>query len=142
MAEVSAEVGWLICYIPTVPRPRILVVDDSATVLHVVEQSLSGEYDVETAVDGADALAKARRRPPDVIVTDSIMPGLDGFGLIRALKQDPLTSAIPAIVLTSGGDRPGGHDDICPASIVTKSMDMSPLLSAIKSALHLRLGQG
>jgi CheY-like chemotaxis protein len=122
-----------------VPRPRILVVDDSATVLHVVEQSLSGEYEVETASDGTDGLMKARRCPPDLIVTDSLMPGLDGFALLTALNADPRTRSIPAIVLTSAGEAPRG--DLKIAAVVAKSMDLSPLLSAIKSALALRVSQ-
>lgn len=82
---------------------------------------------------------KARRCPPDLIVTDSLMPGLDGFALLQALNEDPRTSCIPAIVLTSAGERPRG--DLKLAAVVTKSMDLAPLLSAIKSALALRISQ-
>ncbi len=121
-------------------RPRILVIDDSATVLQVVEAALSDQYEVETATDGADGLAKARRFLPDVVVTDSIMPGIDGFALLRSLKADPATSGIPGIMLTSDdSDQKPRPSDVRPAAIVTKSMDMGPLLSAIRSAISQRI---
>jgi CheY-like chemotaxis protein len=124
------------------PRPRILVVDDSATVLRIVEAALSGEYDVETAADGVEALAQARQSRPDLIVTDSLMPNLDGFGLLRTLNADPRTRAIPAIVLTSqqADEVLAVPQDIPLAALVTKSMDMTPLLSAVRTALSARIG--
>jgi CheY-like chemotaxis protein len=122
-------------------QPRILVIDDSATVLQVVEAALSADYVVETAIDGADGLAKARRSLPDLIVTDSIMPGLDGLALLRTLKDDPATCNIPGIVLTSDDlpARPVRFGDPQPVAVVLKSMDMAPLLSAIKLALSDRI---
>ena len=122
-------------------RPRILVIDDSATVLHLVAAALSGQYDVETAANGLEGLAMARRSLPDLIVTDSMMPGIDGFALLRSLKADPATSGIPGIVLTSDetSNQTAGLGDVQPAAIVTKSMDMAPLLSAIRSALADRI---
>ena len=120
-----------------VPRPRILVVDDSATLLWLLQSALLEHYDVETAADGMAGLEKARRTPPDLIVTDSMMPGLDGYALLRMLKDDPATRAIPAIVLTSEetGERAVRPDDVRPVAVVSKTMDMAPLLAAIKAAL-------
>jgi DNA-binding response OmpR family regulator len=118
---------------------KILVVDDSATVLHVVQAALADDYDVETAADGEEGLRKARRSPPDLIVTDSIMPGLDGFGLLRSLQAEAATREIPAIILTS--EDPGHApvpQDVRASAVITKSMDMSSLLSAIRAALALR----
>jgi CheY-like chemotaxis protein len=118
-------------------RRRILVVDDSEIVLRLVENALAEWYDVDTAADGVAGLEQARRHPPDLIITDSLMPGLDGFGLLRKLKDDQATASIPAIVLTSEEphERTPGPGDIHPSAIVTKSMDMAPLLAAVKSAL-------
>jgi CheY-like chemotaxis protein len=118
-------------------RQRILVVDDSATVLAIVKSVLLEAYDVETATGGEEGLEKARRLLPHLIVTDSVMPGLDGFGLIERLRDDPATSAIPTIVLTSEDVRdepaPGG---VHPVAVLTKSMDMQPLLRAVRDALE------
>ena len=121
-------------------RHRILLVDDSATVLHVVQAALAESYDVETAANGEEGLVKARRSPPDLIVTDSIMPGLDGFGLLASLQRDAATREIPAILLTSEEASQHGAppDGVRPSAVITKSMDMAPLLAAIKSALAPR----
>lgn len=120
-------------------RPRILLVDDSDTVLLVVQAALAADFDVETAHDGVTALERARQSPPDVVVTDSLMPGLDGFGLLEALEHAPETQGIPVIVLTSEEmPRSPGAGRVQPAAIITKSMDLSPLVQAIRAALTTR----
>ncbi len=118
---------------------RILIVDDSETVLNFLRAVLeSRQYEVDTAVDGSDALAKVQRALPDLIVTDSVMPNVDGFGLLRALRSDPMTEAVPVIMLTSGA--PDDHEHIMreprPDVFVRKSADFEPLLSEIRDALE------
>ena len=118
---------------------RILVVDDSETVLNFLRTILENQhYEVDTATDGNDGLAKVHRSLPDLIVTDSIMPGLDGFGLLRALRSDPATEAVPVIMLTSGA--PDDPDHIAreprPDAFVKKSADFAPLLAEIRDALE------
>jgi CheY-like chemotaxis protein len=117
---------------------RILVVDDSETVLNFLRTILEGEaYEVATATNGADGLAQVHQALPDLVVTDSIMPGLDGFGLLRALRSDPATEAVPVIMLTSGA--PDDPDHIAreprPDAFVRKSPDLTPLLAEIRDAL-------
>jgi len=117
----------------------LLVVDDSDTVLNFLRAILEGEsYDVVTAVDGKDALAKLHQSLPDLVVTDSVMPELDGFGLLRALRDDPATAMIPVIMLTSGS--PDDPDHIMreprPDAFVKKSHDVTPLLAEIRDALQ------
>ena len=121
------------------PRPRILLVDDSETVLMVLQAALAADFDVETADDGVTALERARTSPPDLVVTDSLMPGLDGFGLLAALGRAPETRGVPVIILTSeeAPHTSGARDAVQPAAIITKSMDMSPLLRAIRAALGI-----
>jgi CheY-like chemotaxis protein len=118
-------------------RARILLVDDSETVLFVLQTALEEHFDVETAPDGASGLARARQSHPDIVVTDSLMPGLDGLGLLKALKNDPATQAIPVIVLTSEAltDFASAAGNIQPAAVLAKSMDVAPLLDAIRAAL-------
>ena len=82
-------------------RPLVLVVDDNADMRHYVVRLLSRRYEVEALSDGSAALAAVRRRRPDLIVTDVMMPNLDGFGLLRELRGDPGTAAIPVIVLSA-----------------------------------------
>jgi CheY-like chemotaxis protein len=121
-------------------RARILLVDDSETVLFVLQTALEEHFDVETAPDGASGLERARQSQPDVVVTDSLMPGLDGLGLLRALKADPATQAIPVIVLTSEelNEVTAAAGNAQPAAVLAKSMDISPLLDAISTALAPR----
>lgn len=84
---------------------RILIVEDSATQREMLHHTLVTQgYDVVTAVDGADAWARLAAIAPTIIVTDIIMPGLDGYALCRAIKQDPKFAALPVVLLTSLSD--------------------------------------
>jgi signal transduction histidine kinase/DNA-binding response OmpR family regulator len=82
-------------------RPRLLVVDDNADMREYVTSLLAGEYRVRVAVDGAQALELAREDPPDLVLTDVMMPRLDGFGLLAALRSDPATMHIPVVMLSA-----------------------------------------
>jgi CheY-like chemotaxis protein len=84
------------------PRPVVLVVDDEREVLDALEAALVGQgWRVVTAVNGADALDKALRLQPQLVVTDLLMPVIDGIGLAKALRADPVTAST-CIVLCSG----------------------------------------
>lgn len=84
------------------PAARILVVDDSATIRAVIGKMLIQDgHTVLKAADGETALALARSELPDVIFLDIVMPGMNGFAVLRTLRRDPLTKAIP-IVMISG----------------------------------------
>ncbi len=85
----------------TAARPRILLADDNADMRAYVRHLLSGRYAVETVPDGASALAAVRTERPDLVVTDVMMPLLDGFGLLRELRSDPQTATIPVIMLSA-----------------------------------------
>jgi signal transduction histidine kinase len=82
-------------------RSRILWVDDNADMREYVGRLLSGRYDVTAVGDGVTALASARAQRPDLILTDVMMPGLDGFGLLRKLRADDLTRTVPVILLSA-----------------------------------------
>ncbi len=82
-------------------RPRILVADDNADMRQYLVRLLSERYEVEAAPDGEAALASARQRPPDVVLSDVMMPNLDGFGLLHALRGDSETKTIPIILLSA-----------------------------------------
>lgn len=82
-------------------RHRILIAEDNAEFREFLHDYLVQDYDVELAVDGRDALEKARATAPDIVVTDLMMPRMDGLELIAALKQEIATSHIPVILLTA-----------------------------------------
>jgi len=120
---------------------RVLIVDDSDTVLNFLRMILESEkYEVDTASDGDEGLAKAHQSLPDVIITDSIMPGMDGFSLLHALRADPATEAVPVIMLTSGDPHDPDHivRDPQPDAFVKKSANVEPLLAEVKEALKGR----
>jgi signal transduction histidine kinase len=82
-------------------RARILWADDNADMRDYVRRLLAEQYDVVAVGDGLEALARARTEPPDLVLTDVMMPGLDGFGLLRALRGDDLTRTVPVILLSA-----------------------------------------
>jgi signal transduction histidine kinase/DNA-binding NarL/FixJ family response regulator len=82
-------------------RARILLADDNADLRDYVAGLLRPTYAVETVVDGVAALKAARERKPDLILTDVMMPRLDGFGLLRELRASASTSDIPVIMLSA-----------------------------------------
>ncbi|MEA2559991.1 MAG: hypothetical protein QOH06_1495 [Acidobacteriota bacterium] len=79
---------------------RILLVDDNADMREYVRRLL-GRWAVETAADGTSALASALASPPDLVLADVMMPGLDGFELLSALRSDPRTATVPVILLSA-----------------------------------------
>jgi PAS domain S-box-containing protein len=87
---------------PAVVRTaRILLADDNADMRDYVKSLLSPHWIVDTASDGAAALAKIRETSPDLVLTDVMMPQLDGLGLLRELRADPKTQEIPVIFLSA-----------------------------------------
>ena len=82
-------------------RPRVLVADDNTDMRQYLVRLLADRYSTEAVADGEAALARARKQPPDLIVTDVMMPRLDGFGLVRELRADPRTRYIPVMMLSA-----------------------------------------
>jgi PAS domain S-box-containing protein len=87
--------------LPGLRRERIVWADDNADMREYVRRLLTTRYDVEAVADGEAALAAARARRPDLLIADVMMPKLDGLSLVRALRQDPATRSIPAILLSA-----------------------------------------
>lgn len=82
-------------------RPRVLLADDNADMREYLSRLLRGRFEVQAVADGQAALEAARADPPDVVLTDVMMPRVDGFGLLRALRDDPTTKTIPVILLSA-----------------------------------------
>ncbi len=85
---------------------RVLLVEDHLDTRQMYAEFLGIDYDVITAADGEDALTLMRSKPPDVIVTDLSLPGIDGFELIARVRSDTALHAIPVICLSGYG----GHE--------------------------------
>ena len=83
-------------------KKKILVVDDEPTVLKVLRRRLeSKDYEVITAQDGLEGLEKALEQRPDLVISDIMMPTMDGYTFIKKLKAKPEFSRIPIIILTA-----------------------------------------
>jgi diguanylate cyclase (GGDEF)-like protein len=85
-------------------KPRLLLVDDQAINIQVLYRCFAGDYQVFMATNGEQALAICKSNPPDLILLDVVMPGLDGFEVCRQLKGDDATRHIPVIFVTAHTD--------------------------------------
>lgn len=85
-------------------KPKLLVVDDQAINIQVMYRCFAGDYQVFMATDGEHALNICHSNPPDLILLDVVMPGLDGYEVCKRLKADAATSHIPVIFVTSHTD--------------------------------------
>ncbi len=117
---------------------RLLVVDDEAKLLKAVAATLRAEgYEVTTARSGADALVSINQTMPDLIISDIRMPGMDGYGLARALRSNARTALVPIIFLTAKGerkDRIAGFRTGVDAYL-TKPFDPDELLAVVSAIL-------
>jgi PAS domain S-box-containing protein len=110
VAYVEETLGWVVersetpsmaTMLPRRSSARILLADDNADMRHYLQRLLSEHYDVETVADGQAALESARTQLPDLVLTDVMMPRLDGFELLRQLRADPQTREIPILLLSA-----------------------------------------
>ena len=86
-------------------KDSILIVEDDDDIVELLAFNLNAAgFATETARDGYEALAKARRTPPVGVILDLMLPGLDGFEVCKELKRDPKTAAAPIIMLTARGE--------------------------------------
>ena len=119
---------------------HILVADDNADLRDYVRQVLERRFTVETVTDGQAALAAAHRRTPHAVLSDVMMPGLDGFGLLRELKADPRTAHIPVVLLSArageeatGAGLAAGADDYLVKPFSTREL-LARVEGAVKTA--------
>jgi PAS domain S-box-containing protein len=125
----------------TAARARILLADDNADMREYVSRILSPHYELLTVADGQAALEQARRTRPDLILSDVMMPRLDGFALLSALRAEPLILNIPVIMLSARAGEEArtegmeaGADDY-----LVKPFSARELLSRVGA--HLRLAR-
>jgi len=118
-------------------RKKILLIDDSDITLGVEKHILRSSYDIITAKDGEEGLRKARDEKPDLILCDVVMRNLDGFETCRRLRADPLTKAVPIILVTSQSSESmmvNGYESGC-SDYVTKPIQPVELLEKVRNCL-------
>jgi signal transduction histidine kinase len=86
---------------PGGPRRRVLLADDNADMRLYLTRLLLASHEVVSVPDGKLALESIRRHPPDLVLSDIMMPNVDGFELLRAIRSDPATNTIPVILLSA-----------------------------------------
>ncbi|MEM7052947.1 MAG: response regulator, partial [Pseudomonadota bacterium] len=135
-SATTVEIDWSI----DSNRRTILVVEDNAELRRYIREILEPHYQVIHAEDGADGLQAARRYLPDVILSDVMMPTMDGFEMARILRNDAETECIPLLYLTARGSE---HDEVEGLSIgaddyLTKPFSRAVLLARIRSIFETR----
>ena len=121
---------------------RILLAEDDRILRKAGETALRKRgYDVVAAVDGEEALAKAREDPPDLVLLDVMMPKVHGFDVLRGLKGDPRLRDIPVIMLTNleqPSDMQRASDGGAVGYLVKSNLDLDDLAAKVAEALAAR----
>ena len=116
----------------------ILVVDDDPVIQKLLEVNFEMEgYHVATANDGAEALATVAARPPDMVVLDVMMPKLDGIEVVRRMKADAATAAVPVLLLSARAQAKDITEGLQAGAdaYMTKPFDPVELLDRVASLL-------
>jgi DNA-binding response OmpR family regulator len=120
---------------------KVLVVDDEENIIQILEFSIAAEgYEVVTASNGEEAIEKARKEQPNLIILDIMMPKVDGYEACRVIKSNPLTKKIPVILLTAKGreiDKRLGFE-VGAADYIVKPFSPSKLIEKINEYLYTR----
>jgi diguanylate cyclase (GGDEF)-like protein len=121
-------------------RPRLLVVDDQRANIQALFHAFQADHKVLMATSGEQALALCRSQPPDVVLLDVVMPGMDGFEVCRLLKADDATKDIPVIFVT------GHHDedtetrglDVGAVDFISKPINPRVVRARVKTHLTIK----
>ncbi len=119
----------------------ILIVDDTPTNLEVLSESLStAGFEVAVAIDGESAIEQTEYNPPELILLDVMMPGIDGFETCRRLKENPLTQGIPVIFMTALSDTVDKVKGLSLGAVdyITKPFQKEEVLARVTVHLKLR----
>jgi PAS domain S-box-containing protein len=139
--------AWISTATPSLPPSSsssttpacILLADDNADIRDYLKRLLSQHYEVETVADGIAALSAVRQHIPDLVLTDVMMPGLDGFGLLRELRSNPQTQELPIILLSARAGEESRIEGLAAGAddYLTKPFSARELLARVEATLKL-----
>ncbi|HEY2206137.1 MAG TPA: SpoIIE family protein phosphatase [Pseudonocardia sp.] len=120
---------------------RVLVADDNTGMREYLRRLLADRHVVTTVTDGAAALASATADPPDLVVSDIMMPGLDGMALLAALRADPATASVPVLLLSARAGQDASVEALAAGAddYLVKPFSAPELLARVDA--HLRLNR-
>lgn len=140
--EPAAPSGALPIDKPLLPadRPHLLLVEDNPDVVRYISSLLAADYQVHKAQNGKAGVEAGFRLVPDIIVSDVMMPEMDGFELYRILKTDERTSHIPIILLTARADHPSKIEGLSHGAdaYLAKPFNREELLIRLEKLIELR----
>ncbi len=121
-------------------RPRLLVVDDQPINIQVMHQIFASKYQVFMATSGQQALDFCHKTPPDLVLLDVVMPGMDGFEVCQALKGEPSTRDIPVIFVTAHTDAAQETRglDVGAVDFISKPVNPAVVRARVKTQLTLK----
>jgi len=121
------------------PRPNVYFIDDSATMREIVKTAFLREnISVVTCHDASIALAEIEMAPPDVVISDIIMPGKDGYEVCRFIKQHPLLNKMPVILMSGMVDRTVAEKALAVKAdeLIRKPFQPRDLINRVKALLN------
>lgn len=120
-------------------QSKILLADDNADMRDYIRRLLSGSYIVQTVADGVAALTAIEKNPPDLVLTDVMMPGMDGFELLRSLRSNPATQDISIILLSARAGEEARIEGLAAGAddYLIKPFSARELLARVEASLKL-----
>ncbi len=124
---------------PAAPSARILLADDNADMRDYVKRLLSSRFEVETVANGVAAMRAVQAKAPDLVLTDVMMPEMDGFELLRRLRSNPATQEIPIILLSARAGKESRIEglEIGADDYLTKPFSARELIARVEASLKL-----
>lgn len=125
---------------PADDLPRVLVVEDNADLRALLVATLTPWYRCETAADGRSGVNRALEDPPELVISDVLMPGIDGFELTQVLKRDERSSHVPIVLITALGDRDSRLHGLAERAddYLVKPFDADELLLRVRNLIESR----
>ncbi len=120
-------------------KPRVLVVDDEPSIAKIVRKQLEvAGYEATVAITGTEGLAKTKELHPDLVILDVMLPGMNGFEVCAAIKQDETLKSIPIIMLTAKAQRQDAQTGLQQGAdaYLTKPFDLNELLGQAKKLIQ------